>query len=99
MYLQHNPIGVKGATAFAEMLFINKSLKVLDLRNDSIGEEGTQKLIDSLRHNTRVKELWLPVKYKSYNIRVGRRVKFRRQVANAAVVDIPSTPACLVLIC
>ena len=78
LYLQHNPIGVKGATAFAEMLFINKSLKVLDLRNDSIGEEGTQKLIDSLRHNTTVKELWLPVKYKSYNIRVGRRVRFRR---------------------
>ena len=78
LYLQHNPIGVKGATAFAEMLFKNKSLKVLDLRNDSIGEEGTQKLIDSLRHNTTVKELWLPVKYKSYNIRVGRRVRFRR---------------------
>ena len=59
-----NPIGIKGATAFAEMLLENKSLKVLDLRDDSIGEEGTQKLMDSFTHNTTVEEVWLPLKYK-----------------------------------
>ena len=42
---------------FAEMLLKNKSLKELSLQDDSIGEEGTQKLIDSLTHNTTVKEL------------------------------------------
>ena len=65
-----NPIGVKGAAAFAEMLLKNKSLEELyldhdKLQDDSIGEEYTQKLIDSLTHNTTVKELWLPEKYKS----------------------------------
>ena len=73
-----NPIGVKGATAFAEMLPENKSLKVLDLQNDSIGEEGSQKLINSLTHNTTVEQLWLPEKYKSSISTVGRRVRFCR---------------------
>ena len=36
--LYHNPIGVRGATAFAEMLPKNKSLKKLDLDHDSVGE-------------------------------------------------------------
>ena len=53
------------ATVFAEMLLKNESLKVLSLLNDSIGEKGTQKLIDPLTHNTTVKRLVLPEKYKS----------------------------------
>jgi len=61
--LRHNPIEIKGATAFAKMLLKNKSLKKLYLQDDSIGEEGTQKLIDS--HSTTV-TLWLPEKYKSF---------------------------------
>ena len=60
-----NPIEVKGATAFAEMLPVNKALKVLSLRDNSIGEEGTQTLIESLTHNTTVEKLWLPDKYSS----------------------------------
>ena len=64
--LKYSPIGVKGATAFAEMLVKNKSLKELKLRHDSIGEEGAQKLIDSLTHNTTMEELWLPENYASF---------------------------------
>ena len=65
-----NPIGVKGAAAFTKMLLNNKWLKELYLEdyglpNDSIGEEGAQKLIDSLTHNTTVKKLVLHRKYKS----------------------------------
>ena len=65
LHLSFNPIGVKGATAFAEMLLENTSLKVLILRtcDDSIGEEGTRRLINSLIHNTTIKELSLPEKY------------------------------------
>ena len=73
-----NPIGIKGATAFAEMLLKNKSLKELNLKDDSIGEEGAQELIDSLTHNTTVEELVLHDKYKSSiaNREPGSRVKF-----------------------
>ena len=49
---EDKPIGVEGATAFAEMLLKNESLKVLNLLDDFIGEEGAQKLIHSLKHNT-----------------------------------------------
>ena len=51
LYLRDNPIRDTGATAFAEMLLKNKSLKVLHLQDDFIGVEGTQKLIDSLTRN------------------------------------------------
>ena len=55
-----NSVGVKGdAALFAEMLLKNKTLKVLDLRDDSIGKEGAQQLNDSLTHNNSV-TLWLP---------------------------------------
>ena len=56
---------IDGATAFAKMMLRNETLKVLGLCDDSIGEEGAQKLIDFLTHNTAMKELWLPEKYKS----------------------------------
>ena len=62
--LQYNPIGVKGATAFAEMLLKNKTLEELNLIEHSIHEEGTQKLIDSLKHNTTLQHMWL-LNYKS----------------------------------
>ena len=42
------------------MLLKNKSLKELNLKDGSIGEEGTQKLIDSLTHNTTLERLYLP---------------------------------------
>ena len=73
--LRHNPIEIKGATAFAKMLLKNKSLKKLYLQDDSIGEEGTHKLIDS--HSTTV-TLWLPEKYKSFaaNSEVDSRLFF-----------------------
>ena len=63
--MEDNPVGVEEATALAEMLLKNTSLKGLDLRDDSIGEEGTLKLIDSLKHNTTIEKLFLRGKYKS----------------------------------
>ena len=62
LYLQYNPIGIDGASSFAEMLTKNRSLKLLDLHSDSIGEKlGTEILIDSLRQNTTLERLILPV--------------------------------------
>ena len=43
---------MKGPIVFAEMLLKNKTLEELNLIEHSILEEGTQKLIDSLKHNT-----------------------------------------------
>ena len=76
--LGKKPNWSEGATAFAEMLLKNKSLKKVYLQDNSIGEEGTQKLIDSLTHNTTLKELKLPVKYKSSitNSGMDRRVHY-----------------------
>ena len=69
-----NPIGVKGAAAFAEVLLKNKTLNELHLENepvsfdfetdDLICEEGTQRLIESLTHNSTLEKLYLPEKYK-----------------------------------
>ena len=64
---------------FAEMLLKNKSMKKLYLEHGSIGEEGAQKLIDSLTHNTTVEKLELPDKYESSS-RVDSRVLFTRGV-------------------
>ena len=88
LLMGRNPIRAKGAAVFAEMLLKNKSLKKLyledhnTLRGDSIGEEGTQKLIDSLIHNTTVKMLALPVEYVSsiHSSRVDSRVIFTSTV-------------------
>ena len=65
MFLWKNSIQVEGAVAFAKMLHKNKSLKQLSLQDNSIGEEGTKKLIDSLTRNTTLVKLWLPEMYKS----------------------------------
>ena len=76
IWLCNNPIGVKGATAFAEMLLKNKTLKELKLLDDPIGEEGTQKLITSLSKNRSIKVLWLPIKYDYIESEVDSRVKY-----------------------
>ena len=73
--LEGNPIGIKGVTAFAEMLLKNKSLKELNLagnstQENSVCEEGIQKLINSLTHNTSVR-LELPMKYESLIVNNG----------------------------
>ena len=57
--LEDNPIRVKGAAAFAEVLLRNKSLKELNLQGTKIGEEGVKKLNESLTYNTTVR-LWFP---------------------------------------
>ena len=65
LWLKDNPIGVKGASVFAEKLHYNTSLRTLDLNCESIGLEGTQKLIDSLLQNSTLETLWLPGEYES----------------------------------
>ena len=49
----------------SDMLQHKTSLEVLYLRDVSVGEEGVHQLINSLKHNQTLKQLWLPVKYKS----------------------------------
>ena len=53
-----------GACQLASELCTNYTLQTLFL-GENQGEEDIQKLIDSLTHNTTVKELHLPRKYKS----------------------------------
>ena len=65
LQLWGNPISANGAATIAEMLPRNTSLSVLDLNCESIGLEGTQKLIDSLSQNSTLEELWLPRRYES----------------------------------
>ena len=65
LYLWGNRISAKGATTIAEMLPRNTSLRELDLRCQSIGLEGTQKLIDSLSQNSTLRKLCLRGRYRS----------------------------------
>ena len=62
------------------MLILSETMamKVLSLRDNSIGEEGTWTLMDSLIHNTTVKKLWLSDKYSSFiaSTKVDSRVVF-----------------------
>ena len=66
LWLESNSIESVAAAEFAKMLRKNKSLKELNLqrRHNLIGEEGTQKLMDSLKHNTSLEKLYLPWRYK-----------------------------------
>ena len=79
LHILGNPISTKGATTIAEMLPRNTSLRVLDLACESIGLEGTQKLIDSLSQNSTLGILHLPEQYRSSveTSEVYRRVKDR----------------------
>ena len=65
LLLGGNPISANGAGVFAENLFYNTSMVMLDLECESIGLEGTQKLIDSLSRNTTLRILCLPGEYES----------------------------------
>ena len=47
----------------SDMLQHNTSLGGLHLRDDSAGEEGVHQLINSLKHNQTLRQLWLPEKY------------------------------------
>ena len=53
------------AAAMSDMLQHNTSLEYLWLCDDSVGEEGVHQLMNSLKHNQTLRELWLPEKYKS----------------------------------
>lgn len=64
--LRSNSIEFNGATEFAKMLCENESLKKLFLQDNSIGEEGTRALINSLTKNTKLEELWLPKTYQPF---------------------------------
>jgi len=49
-----------GAVALSGMLKKNKTLKMLQLHQTSLGEEGAGALINSLEQNRTMTELWLP---------------------------------------
>ena len=64
--LNFNPIGVEGVSKMSEMVQQNTSLTRLRILCDnSVGEEGTRKLLNSIKYNQTLKELWLPENYKS----------------------------------
>ena len=65
LWLGGNPIIAKGASAIAEVLPQNSSLRKLDLSHESIDLEGTKKLINSLVQNSTLETLCLPEKYES----------------------------------
>ena len=64
LHLCVNPFGIKAAAAFSEMLNKNKSLKKLELH--VVGEDGSQKLIDSLESNKGVKDMHFNKWYHSF---------------------------------
>ena len=84
--MEDNPITINGAGAFAEKLRHNTSLRVLNLNCESIGLEGTQKLINSLSQNSTLVTLWLPGEYESAVIaseayqRVKDRIRWRKWI-------------------
>ena len=78
LWLGGNCISINGASMFAEKLLLNTSLVKLDLHCESIGLEGTQKLIDSLSKNSTVETLWLPWEYVS-SVSTDRGVEERIQ--------------------
>ncbi|NXC26091.1 NLRC3 protein, partial [Campylorhamphus procurvoides] len=47
--LAENQISNKGAKAMARLLLVNRSLMVLDLRNNSISPTGAKALADELK--------------------------------------------------
>ena len=62
--LSGNPHGERGAISVAEMLERNKTLEQLWLYGCTLlGVSGVTRLIESLQHNTKLRELYLPRKY------------------------------------
>ena len=64
LHLGYTAIGLREATALAEMLRRNKTLLRLNVRGNSIGEEGTIELATSLEHNKTLEKLLIDKKYK-----------------------------------
>ena len=63
--LEGNSITINGAGTFSEKLHHNTSLIGLNLNCESIGLEGTKKLINSLSQNSNLETLRLQSKYES----------------------------------
>ncbi len=61
LYIDGNPIGDDGAIAIAGMLQVNQTLESLWI-NETVGENGIHHIIESLRHNTSLKQLVLNLK-------------------------------------
>ena len=66
LFLMYCYIHEDGAYHLAEGFGVNSTLRVLRLWNNPLGERGTKALVESLSHNTSVKDLdlWLPREYK-----------------------------------
>ena len=86
--LNGNPIQETGACALAGMLSSNSSLKTLDLTACvSMGAGGATKLIDSLKHNSTLKTLCLPEKYKGSTSGFQERITWCSDMSTQSVVD------------
>lgn len=59
LWLKRNPIGVDGAQHLANMLQINKCMKILDLHNTCMLDEGTRAIFDALKSNTTLRIIYL----------------------------------------
>lgn len=59
LWLKRNPLKVGGAEAIAKMIRVNKSIRVLDLSNTAIMDEGCVAIFGALRHNTTLESLYI----------------------------------------
>ena len=64
LYLVDCSIGEDDACQLAEALSANSTLRMLGLWNNPLGERGAKALVESLAHNTSLKDLYLPHQYK-----------------------------------
>ena len=63
LYLRNCSINEDSACQLAEALRINSTLRILQLWGDPLGERGAKALVESLAHNTSVKDLYLSQEY------------------------------------
>ena len=64
LHLGHCNIGEDGACQLAEALSANSTLRVLWLWDNPLGVRGVKALVETLAHNTSVKDLYLTQQYK-----------------------------------
>lgn len=53
--LDHNNVGVEGATALAESLHQNRTLTELNIGANKFGDDGASYFATALKHNTALK--------------------------------------------
>lgn len=59
LWLKRNPLKPEGALHLAKMLEINKKIKILDLHNTGILDEGVKYIMESLKQNNILRHIYL----------------------------------------